>query len=244
MFSQDIVDSDAFLDMPMSCQLLYYHLGMRADDDGFVNPKKIMRMIGASDDDLKVLVSKRFALMFESGVIVIKHWLIHNVIRKDRYFPTQYQDEKNLLIIKGNKSYTERLPSHGGRIAAEVHTEDRIRQDKTGKNIPETSSEISTSEEKPIKEWKYENTLEDMKKNKDSVKRVLAYFWELKGFAFENSKQVSLRFGRDYKAGKKLVDSGYSDTQIENSFNYVFKKYQDIDWTLETVTKVIAEANK
>lgn len=90
MFSPDIVDSDAFLDMPTSSQLLYFHLGMRADDDGFVNPKKIMRMVGANGDDLKVLLTKRFLLPFESGVVVIKHWLIHNLIRKDRYKETMY----------------------------------------------------------------------------------------------------------------------------------------------------------
>lgn len=108
MFSLKIVDTDAFLDMPQSSQLLYFHFNMRADDEGFVgNPKKIMRMVGASDDDLKVLLAKRFILSFESGVVVIKHWLIHNTIRMDRFSPTTYKEEKNLLEVKENKSYTE-----------------------------------------------------------------------------------------------------------------------------------------
>ena len=108
MFTKKIVDSDAFLDMPLSTQALYFHLNMRADDDGFVNnPKKIQRMIGASDDDLKILISKRFILVFESGVVVIKHWRMHNLLRKDRYNPTQYQEERNLLELKENGSYTE-----------------------------------------------------------------------------------------------------------------------------------------
>ena len=95
MFSQQIVDSDAFLDMPQSSQLLYFHLAMRADDEGFVgNPKKIMRMIGSGDDDYKVLITKRFILTFESSVMVIKHWLIHNTIRMDRFNETAYKDEK------------------------------------------------------------------------------------------------------------------------------------------------------
>lgn len=94
MFSQKIIDSDAFLDMPLSTQSLYFHLNMRADDDGFINnPKKIQRMIGASDDDLRVLMAKRFVLSFDSGVIVIKHWRMHNTLQKDRYKPTQYQEE-------------------------------------------------------------------------------------------------------------------------------------------------------
>ena len=111
LFSTQIVDSDAFLDMPASAQNLYFHLGMRADDDGFVgNPKKIARVVGANDDDLKLLIAKRFILTFESGVVVIKHWLIHNTIRKDRYNPTQYLEEKKTLFIKENKSYTDISP--------------------------------------------------------------------------------------------------------------------------------------
>jgi len=100
MFSLKIVDTDAFLEMPQSSQLLYFHLAMRADDDGFVaNPKKVMRMIGSQDDDFKVLLAKRFILTFESGICVIKHWLIHNLIRVDRYSETQWIKEKQMLVI-------------------------------------------------------------------------------------------------------------------------------------------------
>ena len=107
MFAKTIIDSDAFLDMPMSTQALYFHLSMRADDDGFLNnPKKVQRMIGATDDDLKLLIAKNFIITFESGVIVIKHWKIHNYIQKDRYKPTVYQEEKELLSLKDNGSYT------------------------------------------------------------------------------------------------------------------------------------------
>jgi len=107
MFSLQIVDTDAFLDMPQSSQLLYFHLCMRADDEGFVgNPKRIMRTIGASDDDYKILITKRFIIIFESSVMVIKHWLIHNTIRMDRFGETTYRDEKALLKIKENRAYT------------------------------------------------------------------------------------------------------------------------------------------
>lgn len=108
MFAKTIIDSDAFIDMPLSTQALYFHLSMRADDDGFINnPKKIQRMVGASDDDLKVLVMKRFIIPFESGIVVIKHWKIHNYIRNDRYKPTVYAEEKKLIETKGNGAYTE-----------------------------------------------------------------------------------------------------------------------------------------
>ena len=107
MFAKTIIDSDAFLDMPLSTQALYFHLSMRADDDGFVNsPKKIAKMIGASDDELKVLLAKRFILGFENGVIVIKHWRIHNYIQKDRYKETVYTEQKAMLAHKENAGYT------------------------------------------------------------------------------------------------------------------------------------------
>lgn len=100
MFSMKIVDTDAFLDMPQSAQLLYYSLAMRADDDGFVsNPKKVMRMVGSQDDDYKILSAKKFIIVFESGICVIKHWLIHNLIRTDRYIATQYTKEMQMLIV-------------------------------------------------------------------------------------------------------------------------------------------------
>ena len=108
MFAKVIIDSDAFLDMPLSAQALYFHLSMRADDEGFVgNPKKIQRMIGASDDDCKLLVMKRFILVFDSGIIVIKHWKIHNYIQADRFKPTTYVEEKSTLMLDQKKAYTE-----------------------------------------------------------------------------------------------------------------------------------------
>lgn len=108
MFAKTIIDSDAFLDMPLSAQALYFHLSMRADDEGFVNnPKKIARMICADGDSLKLLILKKFIIPFESGVVVIKHWRIHNYIQKDRYKPTVYQDERQKLTVKENGAYTE-----------------------------------------------------------------------------------------------------------------------------------------
>ena len=106
MFAKTVIDSDLFLDMPLSTQALYFHLSMRADDDGFVNnPKKISRMIGAGEDSLKLLITKQFILPFESGVIVIKHWKVHNYIRKDTYNSTAYIEEKGMLTQKSNGEY-------------------------------------------------------------------------------------------------------------------------------------------
>lgn len=106
MFAKTIVLSDAFLDMPMSARCLYFTLGMLADDDGFVNaPRGIMRQCGASDDDMKLLIAKKFVLIFDSGVIVIKHWRINNYLRSDRYTGTKYVEEKATLTIDDNGSY-------------------------------------------------------------------------------------------------------------------------------------------
>lgn len=107
MFNNSVLDSDAFLDLPLSTQALYFHLNLRADDDGFIsNPKRIQSYIGASEDDLKLLVLKSFVIAFDDGVIVIKHWRMHNTIQKDRYHPTNFQEDLKMLGLKENKAYT------------------------------------------------------------------------------------------------------------------------------------------
>lgn len=140
MFAKTVIDSDSFLEMPLSSQALYFHLSMRADDDGFINnPRKILRMIGGTEDDLKVLAAKRFIIPFESGVVVIKHWKIHNYIQKDRYKETVYQDEKAMLNEKENKAYTlknaQELPMYPKCVqdVSKVDTQDRIGKVSIGK---------------------------------------------------------------------------------------------------------------
>lgn len=113
MFDKTITNNDNFLEMPDSTQNLYFHLSMEADDDGFVdNWKSIMRMTGKKEDDLKLLIAKRFIIPFETGVIVIKHWRINNYLRKDRYHQTKYLKEKALLTIEENEAYE--LKKDGG----------------------------------------------------------------------------------------------------------------------------------
>lgn len=114
MFSLDVVNTDLFLDMPVSAQCLYFHLGMRADDDGFIaSPKQIMRMATCTQDDMKILVSKGFVIPFESGIVVIRHWKQHNYIQSDRYRKTKYTEEKDRLELKDNVYVldTERIQS-------------------------------------------------------------------------------------------------------------------------------------
>ena len=107
MFSLNVVDTDKFLEMPISARLLYYELGMRADDDGFVDDwKKILLFTGLKNDDLKVLVAKNFIIPFETGVIVIRHWRLNNYLQNDRFKPTVYQKEKQQLKLNENNVYT------------------------------------------------------------------------------------------------------------------------------------------
>ena len=107
MFAKTIIDSDMFLDMPLSTQALYFHLSMRADDDGFLNnSNRIMRLIGANQNDFDLLLVKKFIIKFDDGICVIKHWRIHNYIQNDRYKETNYKKEKSTLNIDDNKAYT------------------------------------------------------------------------------------------------------------------------------------------
>lgn len=128
MFAKTIVLSDPFLDMPCSARCLYFTFGMLADDDGFVNsPKSIMRQCGATDDDLKILIAKRYIIAFEDGLLVIKHWRINNYLQKDRYHETVYLDEKSTLNIDENGVYTQPVYN--------MYTQDRLDKDRLDKVI-------------------------------------------------------------------------------------------------------------
>lgn len=167
MFAKTIVLSDAFLDMPLSARCLYFTLGMFADDDGFVNnPKSIMRQVGASNDDLSLLLAKSFILGFESGVIVIKHWRIHNYIQKDRYKESKYLEEKATIMIDQKGAYTKCIHS-----VSNLDTQDRLVKDSLVKDsiVEENISSPATPPKNPPrhKYGMYNNVLlsdEDMEK--------------------------------------------------------------------------------
>lgn len=151
MFSIEIVDSDAFLEMPISSQLLYFHLNMRADDDGFINnPKQIMKFVGSSEDDMKLLIAKKFVIPFESGVVVIKHWKIHNYIQSDRYHETNYKVEKSMLLLDENNAYTQDVskmyPPCIQNVSSDKIRVDKVSKDKINKGgkkfIPPTLDEV------------------------------------------------------------------------------------------------------
>lgn len=141
MFAKTIVLSDAFLDMPLSARCLYFTLGMLADDDGFVNaPRSVMRQCGASDDDMKLLIAKKFVLIFDSGVIVIKHWRINNYLRSDRYVETKYIDEKATLSVDETGIYHAGIPAgipNTGIPSIGKDSKDKVSIDQDSKGEPE-----------------------------------------------------------------------------------------------------------
>lgn len=164
MFTKRITESDSFLDMPSSTQMLYFHFSMNADDDGFVNnPKKIQKMCGASDDDFKLLIAKSFIILFDSGIIVIKHWKMHNYIQADRYRPTDYVEEKSMLGIKSNKAYTLDV----SKMDTECIQNGYIGKVSIGKDSKDKDSKDKDSKEESAREEKhkrfYPPTIDEVK---------------------------------------------------------------------------------
>lgn len=200
MFAKTITESDAFLDMPLSTQALYFHLGMVADDDGFINsPRRVQRMIGGGDDDLKLLIAKNFVIPFESGVVVIKHWKMNNYIQKDRYHATNYVEEKKLLAVKENGAYSlisEPCIQDGYKMDTEVRLgkvsigKGRLDKDRSGEDRLDNSCsnnvvdflELLTDEEIGYLKTLYEDVYElideageDATKKHKTIKEPFSY---------------------------------------------------------------------
>ena len=198
MMAKSIIKSDQFLEMPMSSQLLYFHLLLDADDDGFINaPKSIMRVIGAKDDDMRVLQAKGYTIPFDSGVIVIKHWRIHNSLRKDRYNPNpQLENERKQLIINDRKEYelaTAWQPT-GNQLATNGYHS--IGKDSIGKDSVYSGCDKS----QPTRTHFTPPTLEEVKaycieRNNNIDAEYFIDFQEARGWVLSNGKKM-----KDWKA--------------------------------------------
>ncbi len=178
MINKRIIVSDTFLDMPLSAQALYFHLNAIADDDGFIeNPNSFKRMIGASNDDLKILIAKQYILPFESGVVVVKHWLIHNYIRRDRYNETMHVEEKKKLQINEDKTYSyyEGIPLVNQPTTNGIPMVD-TGKDRTGKDRTGKDNNHNTKQD--------ENILEGSPQDEQATSSLssLFEFWESNGF--------------------------------------------------------------
>ena len=186
MFSKKIVDTDLFIEMSPTAKLLYFYLNMSADDDGFVgNPKTIKLVSGATDDDLKILVAKQFIIPFESGVIVIKDWKIHNYIQKDRYSKTQYTDEKSQLVVEENGTYTRCIQN-----VSILDTQDRLGKDRLGKDRIDNMS-VKTDVSIPYSEiidYLNEKTGRSFR-NIDANKKLIKARWN-DGYKLDDFKTV------------------------------------------------------
>lgn len=250
MFSLKIVDTDAFLDMPQSSRLFYYDLAMRADDDGFVsNPKKIMRMTGASEDDLKVLIGKKFILPFASGVCVIKHWKIHNYIQKDRYTPTTYLDEKSVLGEKDNGVYTLDTKCIQNGNTGKV----RIGKSKRKNKLPDkpAGSSKNKKEDKPKNKidddtpFTLDEYVDSMLKSPQRHIQILGnYAHEIKP-NFKTKGQWYAFTQRNVRAARLLTP--YTDDQIADGFERIRENMKTeknpkgylTRWTLETLSNFL-----
>ena len=226
MFAKTIITSDAFLDMPMSARCLYFSLAMFCDDDGFCNnPKSIMRQIGATTDDMNILIAKKFILTFENGVIVIKHWRIHNYIRSDRYKETKYKEEKAQLGIDENGSYTKTveipMPATVGiPEVSKMDTQDRLGKDRIGKNkYGEFQNVLLTDDEyKKVKE----------KFPKDYGERIdnLSIYMKAKGKQYKNHYATILSWARKEQKDKPQQATPYKKFKEETYERKDFKATQ------------------
>lgn len=228
MFAKTIIDSDSFLDMPLSAQALYFHLSMRADDDGFINnPKKIQRTIGCADDDMRLLVAKSFIIPFESGVVVIKHWRINNYIQKDRYKPTTYTDERAQLQLKENGSYTECI-QNGYNLDTQVRL-GKVRDIKEKDSLTRVEKESQTDKpSSPSPKHKYgayknvlltEKEYQSLIKLQDGEKAIefLSEYREYKGYKAKS----------DFLAIKKWVFEAMSEKRVSRNTarNFTEREY-------------------
>ncbi|EHN15514.1 hypothetical protein [Clostridium sporogenes] len=177
MFSLKIIDTDLFLDMPLSTQALYFHLSMRADDDGFIgNPKKIQRMIGSCEDDMKVLITKQFIIPFESGVCVIKHWRVHNYIQTDRYNPTFYKLEKSMLA-EDNNTYNLLMDTKWIQNDSSVDTQVRLGKDRLEIELGKDSIEVEEKKgrKKKVTKKTYDQIIDDYTDNEELKNTILEF---------------------------------------------------------------------
>ena len=202
MFARTITESDAFIDMPLSAQALYLHIGMNADDEGFVNgPKRIQRCVGAAEDDLKLLIAKGFLIAFDSGVVVVKHWKMNNYIQNDRFKPTVYKEERALLSENQNKSYslseTPRLTCMDTECIQDVSNVDT--QVRLGKvSLGKSKEDICASSEAPSKK-----TSRFVPPSVDEVAEYIAS----KGYTFDPEAFVAFYESKGWMIGKNKMKS-------------------------------------
>lgn len=253
MFARSVVNSDIFLDMPATTRMLYFHLGMEADDDGFLNnPKGLVRYFGASQDDLKMLISKGFVIPFESGAIVIRHWKQSNYIQKDRYRPTKCIEEMKLL---SNSDGVYRVDTERIQSVSDMDTQDRLGKDRLGEGMQGETAPSGAASRPSVD---YQSIVDDYSKTctklpkctklsdarrKAIAARLKAYTPDELHRAFEKAQASSFltgQNGRDWSASfdwimkdtniAKILDGNYDDrnggeNDAGNQYRELLSKY-------------------
>ena len=217
MFNRAITNDDNFIEMPMSSQVLYFHLSMNADDDGFVNNwKSIMRMIGAKEDDLKVLIAKNYIIPFDSGVIVIKHWRLNNYLRNDRYVETKYKEEKGKLLLDSNQVY--QMDTNG------IPSIDKISIDKNSIDIYGEFKNVKLSKNE-YKKLKENNLLPYIEK--------LSAYMKSKGKQYKSHYATILNWSRKDKSTNNDIIPKWMDKDIDSSISK--KENEEMDEILKEI---------
>jgi len=246
MFSDEITTTDAFLDMPSESQLLYFHIGMTADDDGFIgNAKMIQRSIGASDDSMKILIVKKFIISFDNGVMVVKHWRINNFIRGDIYKETKYLEQRKQLNVRDNGSYSLRkdnaIPLPRGYTTIEKIKEmnrlpelesSTVTEPLRNRNVDKSSIDKSSIDKIRVDKESYgesglvKMTIEEHQKLLDAITEPNANLLieELDDYlGTMTPRKAELKYASHYKALR----------------NWARRKYQDHNKTLSSKRKIV-----
>lgn len=218
MFDKAIIDTDKFMDLGMTSKALYFLLGMEADDEGFVSYKKVMRVHGGNEDDIKVLTAKGFIIMFESGVVVITDWNKNNYLQRKK--TTEYQHEKQMILLTEDKTY-------------EFNRCLTSREEKRGVEKSITTKVV----EETLEEFNYEDYLNTMKEDNNKAIQLIRVFFMEKGLKFKTKKEVQFAITRNIKEANTLMKTFEIDDVIE-AIEFVKDKYPDI-WTLETLSKYL-----
>ena len=251
MFAKTIVTSDAFLDMPMSARCLYFTLAMLADDEGFVNnPKSIMRQVGATQDDMQILIAKKFIIVFDSGVIVIKHWRLHNYIQSDRFNPTKYVEERKQLFVNDKKAYSMKGEAETVEIStmyperiqnvSETDTQVRLGKDRLDKD-KDIKSKYGVFDNVMLKTQELEKLKERFPKDWEDRIDSLSEYMRSKGKQYKDHYATILSWAR-----KEERDNKDKPKPVEPKKYKVFEKedYEKDDFKAEEMPEATKELRK
>lgn len=238
MFDRDILETDSFADLSMSAKALYFLLGMEADDEGFVSPKRVLRIYGGNADDIKALIFKKFIIPFESGVVVITDWNENNYLDKNRIKETNYQEEKKLLALDKRKY---KLLNNGLTEVKQMFNQERVgesrrEEERIGENNIATDRKAPVAKEHIIKKIPTTQELIASKEKHIQIIGMFLYAKKIGGFVSYEEYQTIIK--RNIRAARSLV--GFENELLQNVMSWL-TKHANFKWSLETVGKYAGE---